>query len=771
MRRALAVVLLITLLIPAMPTQAQDGSSCPGALPSRLVVGERGRATPGDANNVREQPTTQSAIVGHIPGGDFFRVLEGPICAEGMAWWKVESGEAVGWTMEGAAQSYWLEPLPRITPDNASQLKQIATLGDYGYFVGWSPDARTLAMAGAGGVQLIDYDNFQALPRQIDQERYVSHAAFSPDWTLLATARYNGQPVEETDVDLTIRLWDVASGTLLYELEGPADSLDRLLFSLDGTLLLAQSMTGETRIWDTLTGAALTLPDEGRILDFTREGYLYTVDHDGYLWRWDVRRGQWADAAPQLGPVDADRFIFSPAHTQVLAVKDPVYDSEQQRHGVVSLWDIASGTLRYSFEGRFYGADWNSDSIVSNDEDGSFGIRELSTGNVRSVLTLQKDNDYYFVGLDQLLFSRDGNLVVGMGTVEFCAGIIGIWEIATGGPVLFENGCAPHAIFHPLRNELIFTSRGDGVFSLDLASGLKTQLVPGGTIFKRVEFSADGRSLIGYNGALWVWDATSGHELFTLERSGPSFTLSPDGQLLASMNWLPSDDQEADPPILLWQIRTGQEMGAFYYEEGAYILDFMFSPDSTLLGAIGSAVETPIKTWQWDVATGEAQANVQEGLAGALERKMSSALPAGVPDSFHPWSRGVTPQIPAINPDRTLIASQCDDSVCLLDMSTGEIVRLLESVPGYVTGAVFSPDSRLFAAVTNIEGNYYHGQGNLYVWEVATGKLLAAPAGHVGGAWSIAFSPDGTLIATGGGGCLGCEGGDLDDVVRLWAVQ
>lgn len=85
--------------------------TCPGFLPSRLTVGQPGRVTPGDANNLRSQPDTNSAKIGQIPGGQSFTVLAGPQCAQNMAWWQVNYNGVVGWTPEGQGTVYWLEPV------------------------------------------------------------------------------------------------------------------------------------------------------------------------------------------------------------------------------------------------------------------------------------------------------------------------------------------------------------------------------------------------------------------------------------------------------------------------------------------------------------------------------------------------------------------------------------------------------------------------------------------------------------------------------------
>lgn len=94
----------------SMPNQ---GIACPGFLPSHLQVGGQGRVLPGVANNLRSAPSVNGQLVGQIPGGGVFVVLEGPSCdAAGIAWWRVSYQNLIGWTGEGQGTTYWVEPLP-----------------------------------------------------------------------------------------------------------------------------------------------------------------------------------------------------------------------------------------------------------------------------------------------------------------------------------------------------------------------------------------------------------------------------------------------------------------------------------------------------------------------------------------------------------------------------------------------------------------------------------------------------------------------------------
>lgn len=108
MKRSVVFFLALICFTISFPLAAQD--ICPGNLPPRLIVDEKGQVTPGDANRVREKPSLDAELVGSIPGEGVFDVLDGPICAEGFTWWQVSYLFLTGWTVEGNATDYWLQP-------------------------------------------------------------------------------------------------------------------------------------------------------------------------------------------------------------------------------------------------------------------------------------------------------------------------------------------------------------------------------------------------------------------------------------------------------------------------------------------------------------------------------------------------------------------------------------------------------------------------------------------------------------------------------------
>lgn len=100
-----------------MPTEAEiaaaraaNAITCEGFMPSRLMMGEYGRVTPGISNNVRETPNRSGVKVGEIPGGATFLIYDGPVCSDGTAWWFVSYEDVIGYTAEGLGTEYFLEP-------------------------------------------------------------------------------------------------------------------------------------------------------------------------------------------------------------------------------------------------------------------------------------------------------------------------------------------------------------------------------------------------------------------------------------------------------------------------------------------------------------------------------------------------------------------------------------------------------------------------------------------------------------------------------------
>ena len=83
---------------------------------SRLTAGEPAKVMGGPSdppNRVRSGPGTGEKIIFQIFPGAILDLLEGPVCANGLVFWKVANTAipgGMGWTAEGDGSAYWLEP-------------------------------------------------------------------------------------------------------------------------------------------------------------------------------------------------------------------------------------------------------------------------------------------------------------------------------------------------------------------------------------------------------------------------------------------------------------------------------------------------------------------------------------------------------------------------------------------------------------------------------------------------------------------------------------
>jgi WD40 repeat protein len=293
-----------------------------------------------------------------------------------------------------------------------------------------------------------------------------------------------------------------------------------------------------------------------------------------------------------------------------------------------------------------------------------------------------------------------------------------------------------------------------------------------GATIHTLAFTPDGAALValgwGENG-IRVWDAATGRELRHFagerERAALALGLSPDGKLIASAG------TNVGSPISLWDLASGRhlrQLGRRRYKSA------VFSPDRGTLAAF--ARDGTIELW--DPASGELvrswEAHRGGAWCGAFSPDGKTLISAGADGAVRAWQTATAiltlhidckphADVPfGLSPDGKLLAvvSRADPggrpeaAVRLWDLASGEEVRRLEvrakdprgAAVADITSLAFSPDGKLLAT-----GGADH---LVRVWDVVGGKELRAIAGHFARTLPLAFAPDGKTLAVADGGTI-----------------
>jgi hypothetical protein len=138
------------------------------------------------------------------------------------------------------------------------------------------------------------------------------------------------------------------------------------------------------------------------------------------------------------------------------------------------------------------------------------------------------------------------------------------------------------------------------------------------------------------------------------------------------------------------------------------------------------------------------------------------AAETAVPPKVHPRTHVDTLPGPVLGaafaPGNEVLATADDNGVLLLwDLSRIALRGQLHGHTARVWSVAFSPDGRLLASAG---GDWHHpdGTGELFLWDATTGTCLRPLGGRHALVFSVAFAPDGRVVASGA----------WDGTVRLW---
>jgi hypothetical protein len=115
-QKSIAREILATLHWFRLPDLTKPGTTCAGKY-TRLVPGESAivtGASTGLPDRVRSGPSLSDEILTQIYPKSIVKVAAGPVCADGLVFWRLENvliPGGSGWAAEGDGTEYWLEPV------------------------------------------------------------------------------------------------------------------------------------------------------------------------------------------------------------------------------------------------------------------------------------------------------------------------------------------------------------------------------------------------------------------------------------------------------------------------------------------------------------------------------------------------------------------------------------------------------------------------------------------------------------------------------------
>jgi RNA polymerase sigma factor (sigma-70 family) len=619
--------------------------------------------------------------------------------------------------------------------------------------VAFSPDGKTIASAGKGGSIAVHDTATGKLLRSFEGEEAggtnAVPLAFAPDGKTLA-----GSVGRRLD---SVGVWEVATGNRVRQFRGTGQPIFYVAFSNDGRTL-AGGQEHLVQVWDIRAGKevgrippppgtffhGVTLAPDGKTLltgvsdkEEIVSFCLWERAGGRLLHRWQAYPDQEGIHALALSP-DGKRLACALGYGS--GVRDPFR---------LRVWAVPSGELQLDLPGNFHSLRFSPDGkVLAAGATGSVSLVALDTGKeIRRIPTGWMPSGP--------MDSRPDGQVLALGALW----TLTLWDVTSGdriGPPLDGHERVVEGVTFLPDGKTLASQSEDDVHFWDARTGRRlSRFVGAEANFNHQALSPDGktRAVAGWGKtavmSVGLWDTGTGKKRCDLEAPPTSWprdlVFSPDGKMLGAASW--------DDTVRLWDAATGRSLRQVAVP-GAPAQCLAFSPDGTAL-AVGEADErrppradgvldppgVP-KVRLVDVVTGR-ELRKPFDLAGSAGEGFATPLPDG---KVMTAPRSVSVGRVAFSADGKLLAaaatsggsSSSDNTIQVWEVETGRVLCRLEGLPRTCRFAL-SPDGKSLLTP---------GDPPL-LWEVATGKVRARVRGHAAWAEAVAFSPDGSLLATG----------------------
>jgi WD40 repeat protein len=531
----------------------------------------------------------------------------------------------------------------------------------------------------------------------------------SPDGRLAALAEGN-----------KVRVFDSATGKETLSIDSPAGEFRRLAFSRDGDRLVI--VDDKIRWCSSVNGEVIATVGEkyGRVgsIALSADGLtLAVVGHDPVDWGQRVSVFRLAAAAKTVTPLVKD--LFATGGTLNASAISP--DGQRVAYG--SLLDADLSVMEPPTPPfQYVSAHASPLSALSFSPDGA----KLATGDVQGIIKIWVDV--------QKLTPKSKPFL----TLKGHQGAITAVGFSSDGKRLFSTSADKTARVWDLENA------GPAVRQLERDPPVRAYVA---------RFSSNGQLIaVAAGNVLRLWDAATGRAVRDLPAGNR-------GEI-TSVAFSPTDDRLlaigfGSAQVALWDIDGGAEIGPV---AGATDLPG-FQPNANN-GAAGALSFSPDGKYLVAGFGYKRTIDDQSAPSPLIVWEVATRRPIRVLNGHTGYCLSLD-----FSRDGTLLASGSrDGSAILWSVAGWSPIKTLENPDrgtnvnsmagrGMVDDVAFSPDRRTLAMASRV--------GNVHLWDVAEGNLLATLKGHSNAVQAVVFSPDGRTLASAGS----------DRTVRLWNVE
>jgi WD40 repeat protein len=569
-----------------------------------------------------------------------------------------------------------------------------------------SADGRILAIGDADEIRLWDITGDRQLGQLKVSEGYPF--LFQPDGKALA--------VHKVKMNEEIALLELSTGRALWKFEVPNDKRvveELVAFSSNGKTLLVQEDGGEAFIFlDAANGKELRrMKGPGRSCDPVFSPDLKTFA----AFRWadwsirllDVATGKELHQLPRVNQ-SGQRFTFSP-DGKILA-----WGRDEKSGGGISLIDVATGKeirrLAKDIEHPQFLAFWPNDKTLAFCTWQEKTIRLWDIEHDREIRPTEGHRGH----VSSVVYSPDGRSLISSGM----DGMVRRWDLAAGKEIQQ------------------FKAHRGGLWGM--------ALTPDGKVIATASLN---------DRMIRLWDSATGNEIRRLEgyRDGvDSLAFSPDGKVLAS-----GGSQNAGERLLrFWDVNTGKEIRLAVDPDPVPA-----EPDDRGMEGILS-VERVKFSADGKLLAAACRNNVVVYEAATGRQYRQFVLPKKSKDVFS--ERKIDDM--AFSADgKSLVSggtanSDGQNSIYVWELTSGKVRQSVKTTTGHAVCLALSPDGRFLAAATS--NDKLSVPDTVRVLDIRTGEILRKFSGHESWLSCLAFSPDGKRLASG----------SQDTTILIWDV-